>query len=396
MSIWTTQCFSSTAPSLSVDVLFLNRVRLVVVDEVHMVEQERSAGLEDGSSRSYRLEQLGTRLLSAQEAYQFRIIALSAVAARAAPALARWLAADGAALPTTSEYRSTRQMLGHVEVSRAGRFLIRYDLMDGRSLRFSDGRRTDTPFVGSPFPDLPGGLNSSDGVEKRMRAPTLWAALHLAAERDDGTKPTVLISITQNIEAFAASCLEALATWADISLPDYGTPDLADDRWVRCLASAADYFSQGSMEYRLLQRGIALHHGKMPGLLSRRLKRLIDAGLVRVVIATSTLSEGVNIPVNYLLIPSVFRGPTRFTLQEFSNLIGRAGRPGVAAEGHAFVVVEEQEVLRRRIVYNRQRAGYQSLGSEIERSVEAFGHGAPEDAATSPENSSGMRILRRL
>jgi hypothetical protein len=291
-------------------VLFLNRVRLVVVDEVHMVEQARSAGLDDGSSRSYRLEQLGTRLLNAQEAYQFRIIALSAVAARAAPALARWLAADDAASATTSEYRSTRQMLGNIEVSRTGRFLIRYDLMDGRSLRFSEGRRTDTPFVGSPFPDLPGGLNPGDGVEKRMRAPTLWAALHLAAERDDGTKPTVLISITQNIESFAVSCVEALSTWSNAQLPDYGTPDVTDDRWARCLASAADYFSQESLEYQLLERGIALHHGKMPGLLSRRLKRLIDAGLVRVVIATSTLSEGVNIPVNYLLIPSIFRGTT--------------------------------------------------------------------------------------
>ena len=88
------------------------------------------------------------------------------------------------------------------------------------------------------------------------------------------------------------------------------------------MASAEDYFSRESLEYRLLERGIALHHGKMPGLLARRLKRLIDAGLVRVVIATSTLSEGVNIPVNYLLVPSVHRGTSRFSVQEFTNLIG--------------------------------------------------------------------------
>jgi DNA-binding HxlR family transcriptional regulator len=154
-----------------------------------------------------------------------------------------------------------------------------------------------------------------------MRAPTLWAALHLAAERDDGTKPTVMISLTQNIESFATSCLDALGQWENEELPRYGAPDLNDDRWVRCLASAEDYFSRGSLEYRLLERGIALHHGKMPGLLARRLKRLIDGGLVRVVIATSTLSEGVNIPVNYLLIPSVIRGTSRFSVQEFTNLI---------------------------------------------------------------------------
>ena len=62
------------------------------------------------------------------------------------------------------------------------------------------------------------------------------------------------------------------------------------------MAAAADYFGEASVEFRLLQRGIAVHHGKMPGLLARRLKVLMDRGYVRVIIATSTLSEGVNIP----------------------------------------------------------------------------------------------------
>jgi replicative superfamily II helicase len=44
-------------------ILFLDRVRLVVVDEAHTVEQDltRLAELEDGSSRAFRLEQLGAR-----------------------------------------------------------------------------------------------------------------------------------------------------------------------------------------------------------------------------------------------------------------------------------------------------------------------------------------------
>jgi hypothetical protein len=375
-------------------ILFLHRVRLVVVDEARMVEQGHDAGLDDGSSRPYRLEQLGTRLLSAQGIYRFRIVALSAVAARAAPALARWFGANAEARPTTSDYRSTRQMLGHIAINAAGNFVMRYDLMDGRSLRFDDERTQDTPFVPSPFPALPGGLNTADGVEKRMRAPTLWAALHLAAEREDGTKPTVLISLTQSIETFATSSLEALDEWADEELPNYGGPDLGNELWTRCLASAEDYFTRASMEYRLLEKGIALHHGKMPGLLARRLKRVIDAGLVRVVVATSTLSEGVNIPVNYLLIPSLYRGTSRFTLQEFANLIGRAGRPGVASEGHALVVLQEPQRLRRgeRLTRERQRSGYRELVSELEATAAAVGEGAPEDAAS----SALVRLLEAL
>src|SRR5262249_51625308 len=152
----------------------------------------------------------------------------------------------------------------------------------------------------------------------------LWAALHLAAERSDGTRPTVMISLTQNVSSFAEDCADLLEGWiaAEVALPNYWSIAVGDPHWQSCLAAAEDYFTMASFEYRLLVHGIAVHHGQMPGLLARRLKVAIDRGNVRVVIATSTLSEGVNIPVNTLLIPSVHRSNTVFTVNEFSNLIG--------------------------------------------------------------------------
>ncbi|UVT18402.1 MAG: DEAD/DEAH box helicase [Nitrospira sp.] len=372
-------------------VFFLARVRLVVIDEAHMVEQDRVrvGGLEDGSSRAFRLEQLGARLLRARNNYGFRVLALSAVAARAAPALARWISNSPHAVPTTSSYRSTRQMLGRLEVSAGGQYTIRYDLMDGRSLKFDDERPDDTPFVRSPFPPLPGGINGEEGPEVRMRAPTLWAALQLAAERQDGSKPSVLISLTQNVEAFSATCADLMDRWSENELPNYRALDETNDLWVRCLASAEDYFTVQSIEYRLLRRGVAVHHGKMPGLLARRLKAVIDQGLVRIIIATSTLSEGVNIPVSFLLIPSVCRGSAVMSLQEFTNLIGRAGRPGVSSEGSALVVLPERLVTRNpkgrpRLTSSRQWKGYEGLVAGIEETTMASRDGAPEDAASSP------------
>lgn len=371
-------------------VLFLHRVRLVIIDEAHMVEQDqaRPAGLEDGTSRPFRLEQLGTRLLQARESYGFRLLALSAVAVRAAPALARWISAAPDAEPTTSSYRSTRQMLGRLEVSAAGQYAIHYELMDGQSLRFDDERPGETPYVRNPFPVLPAPIDAALGPEVRMRAPTLWAALQLAAQRADGSTPSVLISLAQGVDAFASTCADLMDAWPPESLPNFKSIDAADELWARCLASAADYFTVASVEYRLLERGIAVHHGKMPGLLARRMKTVIDRGYVRVIIATSTLSEGVNIPVNYLLIPSVYRGQRLFSLQEFSNLIGRAGRPGVATEGSALVVLPERTTSivrgRRRVSPSRQWDGYESLIRDIETTTISAGEGAPDDEASSP------------
>jgi hypothetical protein len=239
-------------------VLFLDRVRLVIIDEAHTVNygKPEPQALQDGASRPYRLELLGTRLSLAREQYSFRTIALSAVAAEAAPSLARWISGEDDAQPTESRHRSTRQMLGRVEVSGQGAFTIRYDLMNGQSLKFNEGRTASTPYVVEPFPRMPGGLGPRNQPEVRMRAPTLWAALSLASQRTSGAKPTVLISIAQNIDSFAESCLNILDEWQSQDIPDYFDADPNDLVFADCLASVADYFSEDSFEYRLLSSGI--------------------------------------------------------------------------------------------------------------------------------------------
>lgn len=360
-------------------VLFMDRVKVIIVDEAHMVEQDKTriTALQEGSSREFRVEQLCARLLRAQEAYSFRMIALSAVAASAGPSLARWFNGAENASPVSSTYRSTRQMIGRLEVSDAGGYTIHYDLMDGHSLEFTEGRRTQSPFVPNPFAAMPGGLNLAAGPEVRMRAPTLWAALQLASERPDGSRPSVLISLTQLVDPFASTCADLLESWALEKLPNYRATDETDEAWQRCLASAEDYFTKDSVEYRLLSKGIVVHHGKMPGQLSRRLKVVIDKGLVRVIIATSTLSEGVNIPVNYVLLPGLWRATSSLTVQEFGNLAGRAGRPGVATEGSVLVVLPETPN-----GYNRQRAAYLRLIEEVKAA------NSPSALTELPENGS--------
>jgi len=362
-------------------VLFLHRVRLVVIDEAHMVNQNASGrhASASGDSRALRVESLVARLLSARDRYQFRIVALSAVAAGAAPALARWIGTDDQAVPAVADYRSTRQMLGRLDVASDARFAIRYHLMNGQSLQFRQGAR-ESPYVQMPFPPMPGGLAPGAGPEKVLEGPTLWAALHLAARGADGTAGSVLISVTQRAETFAWGCAKHLAAWQQSTLPDYRDEVGHLPEWQRCLASAADYFGTESVEYRMLQLGVAVHHGKMPGLLARRLKRLIDRGRVRVVIATSTLSEGVNIPITHLLIPSVYRGTDLLSAQEFTNLIGRVGRPGVATEGHALVVLPGPGVGN---VFSRQRDGFAKLVAAVRQDA-ATRHMVADDGAESP------------
>ena len=54
-------------------------------------------------------------------------------------------------------------MLGRLEISAAGHYSIHYSLMDGRSLKFDDERRAETPYVRNPFPAMPGGMDPEAG-----------------------------------------------------------------------------------------------------------------------------------------------------------------------------------------------------------------------------------------
>jgi len=168
--------------------------------------------------------------------------------------------------------------------------------------------------------------------------------MNFAAQDVSGQRHPVLISITQNIEGVAADFLKLLSQeWTHAALPDYfEDPDRTIEGrllWQRCLLACADYFGKTSYEYRLLQHGIVLHHGRMPGPLARLLVALVEQQLVFVVVATSTLSEGVNLPFETILIPTLRREQGSMTPQEFANLAGRAGRPGWSAEGRTLVLL---------------------------------------------------------
>ena len=180
------------------------------------------------------LELLGTRLLEAKDRYDFRIVAGRRLPP-VPPALAL-IGGDRNAVPTMSDYPAHARC-SSMQVSTRGQFSIYYDLMDGKSLRFEEERRAQTPYVPRPFPPMPGEVDV-EHPEKGMQGPTLWAALHLAAERADGTKPSVLISVTQAVDPFAAECLARLESWPVDQLPNYRDTHDEDTLWQRCLASA--------------------------------------------------------------------------------------------------------------------------------------------------------------
>ncbi|NVI98711.1 DEAD/DEAH box helicase [Myxococcus sp. AM009] len=89
---------------------------------------------------------------------------------------------------------------------------------------------------------------------------------------------------------------------------------------------------------RVLSVGAVLHHGDIPQETREVLEALLRREQVRLAFCTSTLAEGVNLPICTLVLYSVIRqlagGASEPLLaRDIKNLVGRAGRPGTATRG---------------------------------------------------------------
>ena len=80
-------------------------------------------------------------------------------------------------------------------------------------------------------------------------------------------------------------------------------------------------------------QGIFSHHGNTPHGIRLAVEHAMRDDLVRFVVCTSTLAQGVNLPIRYLIVTSIYQGTKRIKVRDFHNLIGRAGRAGMHTEG---------------------------------------------------------------
>lgn len=88
-----------------------------------------------------------------------------------------------------------------------------------------------------------------------------------------------------------------------------------------------------------LRRGVAFHYGNMPLLIREEIERLFSLGIIKYLVCTSTLIEGVNMACRNIFM----RGPTKgrghaLSTEDFWNLAGRAGRWGKEFQGNIFCI----------------------------------------------------------
>lgn len=93
------------------------------------------------------------------------------------------------------------------------------------------------------------------------------------------------------------------------------------------------HFGADSVLCRAASLGIFVHHGTTPQGLRLSIEYAMQKGLIKFVSCTSTLAQGVNLPIRYLIVSGIHQAGIKLKVRDFQNLIGRAGRSGMHTEG---------------------------------------------------------------
>lgn len=316
---------------LSANPDFFRRVSLVVCDEGHLL---------DSGARGVSLELLLSRM-RAREGGAPRFVFVSAIVPNIEEINA-WLGGTPDSV-VRSDYRPALAEFSVLRVSGSGASsTIALDMHPhfDPPVRFSiDGFlvRKDFQFINS---ETRRSKTYSFGSVKTVavaaaRKALMMGAVAVFAANKRGEQGAI---------ALADELLEQLQLPLPLPVPRVFANAATVDKAVRYLELE---YGPEWVGTRTLAVGAALHHGDIPQESREVIESLVREGHVRLIICTTTLAEGVNLPIRTLVLYSVQRrqkGGRAVSLlaRDIKNLVGRAGRAGATTKGLVICANEQQ------------------------------------------------------
>lgn len=310
----------------------LSRFSLFIIDEAHLIAQSGGRGL------------LLEGLLTLLDASGARLMLLSGVMGNAA-SLAAWTSAGQGEVLFTDEWRAPRRLhilatTDKIEESRTvvagrrgGQDKTRYDLRAHLAVRPTRATEqhlvtsNDTPIghlvIGADNKRKAGKGNTSPAYETTARMATLLLRAG-----------SLLMVVSQR--PIARNAAKVMAAELD---DDPRSQGLADSLAARL------GFNHPLID--CVRKGVAYHHAGLPVEVQEAVEDAIRSETIKAVVATSTLTDGVNLPVRTVVIATTeYDGQDpgqRMSAAQLLNAVGRAGRAGKESEG--WIVLALQKTL---------------------------------------------------
>lgn len=134
------------------------------------------------------------------------------------------------------------------------------------------------------------------------------------------------------------------------------------------LDAAIRWYGKDNIITQCISRGVAPHFGDLADEVRKAVEREYAQKKLKILVATHTLGQGVNLPIKTLLVYSldIIANPSErlsVKVRDFWNIVGRSGRAGRETEGQVVFVLNSA---RDRALYNKYS---NPLNSESVRSV---------------------------
>lgn len=315
-----------------------SKVKLFVFDEAHSIGE---------SGRGLNMEQVISLLKSVASNHDIRIVMVSAVIGNRSNFIT-WLGAgsENQVLETHSDWRGPRRINAiwsndtdwnlkkevPMKVTSKSIFKARryYDLHGTLTVRTSLTGNTTK-------------LRTVEAIGDLVMKVPIKAGKKI--ERDEitsiGHNESLIPLISMLVQRGPILCIEATKL-ATITL----AKDVADSRedsnnpQINELVNIIE--GKLSVEHplsRVIRKGVAYHHSSLPNDIKNEIESAVTSGIIDVLVATTTMTEGVNLPVQAVIIShtgthqndkeflQTIRGP------KMANAIGRAGRATKETEG---------------------------------------------------------------
>ena len=304
-------------------------IGLVVYDEGHLFDDEKR-----GVKYELLLSYLKMRLpITAQ------VILMSAVIKNASE-VKEWLTGEGSVLVDSQGLNPTSRNIAFVEWTHTSRNLWFVDENDvSRNLFFvptvlnserlaSKGRETKIRHY--PEVDLRG-VQSASQVAGFLACRLAYFGL-----------VSVFVGTKVSANKIASDLVDAYERGFSVSKPISFGEDSVEA--MKVFEYIKGVLGEDSTNAKAAELGLLIHHGGIPHGLRLVTEYALTKAHFKAVVCTSTLAQGVNLPVRYLIVASVYQDGEPISIRDFHNLMGRAGRSGSYTEGS--VIFADPEIYR--------------------------------------------------
>lgn len=306
---------------------FAEQIRLIVIDEGHIISL---------SDRGIRYEFFLHRLVRRFAQKDVRVFFLSAVLPNT-DEFAQWITGDPDNV-ITKEWRPSRLLTGELR-------------WNGKSARIDYFEADHKPLGHECFvpsfilPIAPRGL---PGVRYRRSFPHDIGEVVAEAGVRFAQQGTTMIFCARkdSVKPMARNTMRSLKIHTALAERDgteFSLPmDVdADEALQECIRVAEEHMGRDNKVAEYLRAGFVIHHADIPKPVRIRLEQLVRRGAIRLIVATTTLAQGVNFPIQTVIVHGLSHGyDQQLTPITFWNICGRAGRGMRENEGQVLFAVD--------------------------------------------------------